>query len=134
MLQEFLRLAVYVPVDEASIGPGTTVASAAAVQEILRVLRAFDFAGSVGTYRAVAQISGGADTFTPTADSAPVHGTADIASTVPSARVVTYVPAATPGEDVDQLIGALVSAHPWEHPLVEVDRVSLWMPGKPPAP
>ena len=128
MLQEFLRLAVYVPVDEASIGPGTTVASAAAVQEILRVLRAFDFAGSVGTYRAVAQISGGADTFTPTADSAPVHGTADIASTVPSARVVTYVPAETPGEDVDQLVGVLVSAHPWEHPIVEVDRVSLWMP------
>jgi hypothetical protein len=65
-MQEFLRLAVYVPVDEASIGPGTTVASAAAVQEIMRVLRAFDFAGSVGTYRTVAQISGCADTFTPT--------------------------------------------------------------------
>jgi hypothetical protein len=129
MLREFLRLAVYVPVDEATGGPGVAVASAAAVQEIMRVVREFDFAGSVGTYRAVAQISGGADTFTPTADSAPVHGTADIASTVPSARVVTYVPAATPGGDIDQLIGALVSAHPWEHPLIEVDRVSLWIPG-----
>jgi hypothetical protein len=128
MLQEFLRLAVYVPVDEASDGPGPAVASAAAVQEIMRVFRVFDFAGSVGTYRAVAQISGAADTFMPTADSAPVHGAADIASTVPSARVVTYVPAATPGEDVDQLIGALVAAHPWEHPLIELDRVSLWMP------
>jgi hypothetical protein len=129
MLREFLRLAVYLPVDEASQGSGLTVASDPAVQEIMRVIRTFDFAGSVGTYRAVAQISGGADTFTPTADSAPVHGTADIASTVPSARVVTYVPAATPGGDIDQLIGALVSAHPWEHPLIEVDRVSLWIPG-----
>jgi hypothetical protein len=128
MLQEFLRLAVYLPVDEASQGSGLAVASAPAVQEIMRVIREFDFAGSVGTYRAVAQISGCADTFTPTADSAPVHGAADIASTVPSARVVTYVPAATPGGDVDRLIGALVSVHPWEHPLVEVDRVSLWMP------
>jgi hypothetical protein len=128
MLQEFLRLAVYLPVDEASQGSGLTVASDPAVQEIMRVIRAFDFAGSVGTYRAVAQISGVADTFTPTADSAPVHGVADRASTVPSARVVTYVPAATPGGEVHRLIGALVSAHPWEHPLVEVDRVSLWMP------
>jgi hypothetical protein len=126
MRQEFLRLAVYVPVGEAS--DGLTVASDPAVQEIMRVIRAFDFAGSVGTYRAVAQIWGCADTFTPTADSAPVEGVAGTASTVPSARVVTYVPAGTPGEDVDRLIAALVSAHPWEHPLVEVDRVSLWMP------
>jgi hypothetical protein len=128
MLQEFLRLAVYLPVDEASQGSGLTAASDPAVQEIMRVIREFDFAGSVGTYRAVAQISGCADTFTPTADSAPVHGAADIASTLPSARVVTYVPAGTPGADIDRLIGALVSAHPWEHPLVEMDRVSLWMP------
>jgi hypothetical protein len=128
MLQEFLRLAVYLPVDEARQGSGLTVASDPAVREIMRIIREFDFAGSVGTYRAVAQISGCADTFTPTADSAPVHGAAGIASTVPSARVVTYVPAGTPGADIDRLIGALVSAHPWEHPLVEVDRVSLWMP------
>jgi hypothetical protein len=125
MRQEFLRLAVYVPVGEASDG---LTAASAPVREIMRVIRAFDFAGSVGTYRAVAQISGCADTFTPTADSAPVHGAADTASTVPSARIVTYVPAATPGGDVDRLIAALVSAHPWEHPLVEVDRISLWMP------
>lgn len=128
MRQEFLRLAVYLPVDEASQGSVLTAASGPAVQEIMRVIRAFDFAGSVGTYRAVAQVSGAADTFTPTAASAPVHGAADIASTVASARVVTYVPAATPDEDVDRLIGAIVSAHPWEHPLIEVDRVSLWMP------
>ncbi|HEY2263031.1 MAG TPA: hypothetical protein VGI96_10435, partial [Streptosporangiaceae bacterium] len=46
----------------------------APVREIMRVIRAFDFAGSVGTYRAVAQIWGCADTFTPTAGSAPVEG------------------------------------------------------------
>jgi hypothetical protein len=126
MLREFLRLAVYLPVGEAS--DGLTAASDPAVQEVMRVIRAFDFAGSVGTYRAVAQISGCADTFTPTADSAPVHGVADAASTVASARIVTYIPAGTPGGDVDRLIGALVSAHPWEHPLIELDRVSLWMP------
>jgi hypothetical protein len=39
MLQEFLRPAVYVPVDEADEGSGSAVASAAAVQEILRVFR-----------------------------------------------------------------------------------------------
>jgi hypothetical protein len=128
MLREFLRLAVYVPVDEASAGSGLAVASAIAVQEILRVFSEFEFAGSVGTYRAVAEISSGAETFVPTDDSVPVHGVASIASTVPSARLVTYIPADTPGKDVDRMISELVSAHRWEHPVIEVDRVSLWMP------
>ena len=66
MLQEFLRLAVYVPVDETSQGAGLEVVSATAVREILRTFREFDFVGSVGTYKAVAEISSGAETFVPT--------------------------------------------------------------------
>jgi len=89
MLQEFVRLAVYVPVDEGSQDADLTAVSA--VQEILRTFREFDFAGSVGTYRAVAEISSGVETFVPTADAAPTHGVADSASTVPSARLVTYI-------------------------------------------
>ena len=121
MLQEFVRLAVYVPVDEGSQDADLTAVSA--VQEILRTFREFDFAGSVGTYRAVAEISSGVETFVPTADAAPTHGVAGSASTVPSARLVTYIPAGTPGEELDRLVDAIASVHPWEHPLIELDRV-----------
>jgi len=126
MRQEFVRLAVYVPVDEGSQDADLTAVSA--VQEILRTFREFDFAGSVGAYRAVAEISSGAETFVPTADAAPTHGVAGSASTVPSARLVTYIPADTPGEELDRLVDAVASVHPWEHPVIELDRVSLWMP------
>ena len=126
MLQEFVRLAVYVPVDEGSQDADLTAVSA--VQEILRTFREFDFAGSVGAYRAVAEISSGMETFVPTADAAPTHGVAGSASTVPSARLVTYIPADTPGEELDRLVDAVASVHPWEHPVIELDRVSLWMP------
>ena len=126
MLQEFVRLAVYVPVDEGTQDADLTAVSA--VAEILRTFRESGFAGSVGAYKAVAEISSGVETFVPTADAAPTHGVADIASTVPSARLVTYVPAGTPGEELDRLVGAVAAVHPWEHPLVELDRVSLWMP------
>jgi hypothetical protein len=126
MLQEFVRLAVYVPVDEGGQDAGLTAVSA--VQEILRTFREFDFAGSVGTYKAVAEISSGVETFVPTADAAPTHGVAGIASNVPSARLVTYIPAGTPGEELDRLVDAIASVHPWEHPVIELDRVSLWMP------
>lgn len=126
MLQEFVRLAVYVPVDEGSQHESLTAVSA--VREILRTLGEVDFAGSVGTYKAVAEISSGVETFVPTADAAPAHGAAGIASTVPSARLVTYIPAGTPGEELDRLVDAVASIHPWEHPVIELDRVSLWMP------
>ena len=126
MLQEFVRLAVYVPVDEGSQHEGLMAVSA--VREILRTFREFDFAGSVGAYKAVAEISSGVETFVPTADAAPTHGAAGIASTVPSARLVTYIPAGTPGEELDRLVDAVASVHPWEHPVIELDRVSLWMP------
>lgn len=126
MLQEFVRLAVYVPVDEAS--QGVDLAAASAVPEILRTFRDFGFAGSVGTYQAVVEISSAVETFMPTADSAPAHGMAGVVSAVPSARLVTYIPAGTPREEIGRLAGAVASVHPWEHPLIELDRVSLWMP------
>ena len=126
MLQEFVRLAVYVPVDEGTQDAGLTAASA--VQDILRTFREFDFAGSVGRYQAVVEISSAVETFVPTADATPTHGVAGIASTVPSSRLVTYVPAGTPAEELDRLVGAIAAVHPWEHPVIELDRVSLWMP------
>jgi hypothetical protein len=112
MFEEFLRLVVYVPIDEASGGSGLATASVTSVQEIMRVLLEFDFAGSVGTYKAVAEISSGAETFMPTGDSAPIYGRAGTTSTVPSAQVVTYIPVGTPDQDVDRMVGAVVSAHP----------------------
>ena len=126
MLQEFVRLAVYVPVDGGTQDAGLTAVSA--VQEILRTFRDFDFAGSVGTYKGVAEISSGMETFVPTADAMPTHGVAGIASTVPAARLVTYIPAGTLGEELDRLVDAIASVHPWERPVIELDRVSLWMP------
>jgi hypothetical protein len=76
----------------------------------------------------VVEISSAVETFMPTADSAPTHGAAGVVSAVPSARLVTYIPAGTPREEVDRLVDAVASVHPWEHPLIELDRVSLWMP------
>jgi hypothetical protein len=128
MLQEFVRLAVYVPVDEAS--QGTDLVTATAVREILRTMRGFGFAGSVGTYQAVVELSSAVETFMPTTDSAPAHGVAGVVSAVPSARLVTYIPSGTPREEIDRLADAIASVHPWEHPLIELDPVSLWIPAE----
>jgi hypothetical protein len=127
-LREFIRLAVHTPIDETDFSPRSSVEFARAAQDTLRVLREFDFAGSVGTYKAVAEISKGVETYTPTRTSTPAHGTPDMPSIVPSARLVTYLPKTVSDEDLSRLIHEIVISHPWEHPVVEVDRVFLWMP------
>jgi hypothetical protein len=55
---------------------GSEAASAAAVQEILRVFLEYDFTGSFGTYRTVVGISAGAETLVRTEDSALAYGAA----------------------------------------------------------
>lgn len=97
MLQKYLRIIVYVPIEEDALGSAADIASASQVQAILGVFRTFEFAGMVGTYKMVAELSDGMETFTPTEHSAPAHGHA--------------------------------GAHRWEHPVLEVGKVSLWIPG-----
>lgn len=79
--------------------------TATAVREILRTMRGLGFAGSVGTYQAVVELSSAVETFMPTTDSAPAHGVAGVVSAVPSARLVTYLPAGTPREEIGRLAG-----------------------------
>ena len=128
MLQEFVRLTVYAPAGEPSGEATPDMTSASSVQAALRVLSRFGFAGNVGTYRDVVEISAGTETYVPTDASAPTHGAAGARSMVPSARLVTYIPATTSEDELATLIDEMAAAHPWEHPVIEVDRVSLWVP------
>ena len=128
MLQTFFRLAVYSPISETDDRSSSDVVSTNAVQTLLRVFRKYDFTGSVGTYNAVIEISRGTETFVPAQDSSPAQGSVNVPTNVVSARLVTYIPTTTTREELDTLIEDIISAHPWEHPVLEVDHVSLWMP------
>ncbi len=129
MLMRFIRLTVYVPILEAASPElQSPIESASTVQAILDVFRELDYVGRIGTYKTVVEISSGTETFIPTMASTPTHGMPDLPSIVRSAKLITYLPASTQNAEVDRLVGEVVSAHPWEHPVVEVNSVSLWMP------
>lgn len=128
MLQEYIRLAIHVPINEADARPGSNIESASAVQAILHIFHEYEFVGSIGTYKVVVEISTGRETFVPTRASAPSLGVAGAPSAVPSARIVTYIPVSRSDLELNRLIDEIAEAHPWEHPVVEVDRVFLWMP------
>jgi hypothetical protein len=133
MLRTFLRLAVYIPVEDAdgqdaNFTEASWFMESGSVRSILRILRNTGYAGTVGSYEAVAEISPGLETFVPTGSSQPAHGSAGAAAVVPSARLVTYLPSSTPAGELSRLADEIAAAHPWEHPVLEVDTVRLWMP------
>ena len=128
MLQTFFRLAVYVPISETNDFADSDIISANEVQALLRIFRECDFAGIVGTYNAVVEISSGTETFVPSEASFPTYGKINVPSNVISIRLVTYIPISTTREKLSTLIDEIVLAHPWEHPVIEVDEVFLWMP------
>ena len=128
MFQKFFRLAVHIPIPATNDLSDSDVISANAVQTLLQIFREHDFAGNVGTYNAVTEISRGTETFVPSEASSPTQGEINVPSNVVSARLVTYIPINTAREELDAFIEEIVLAHPWEHPVLEVDRVRLWMP------
>lgn len=129
MLIPFIRLTVYVPILEAvSLELLPPIELTSTVQAIVDIFREFDYVGRIGTYKTVVEISSGTETFVPTMASTPTHGTPNLPSVVRSAKLTTYLPASTQSEEVDRLVGEVVSAHPWEHPVVEANLVFLWMP------
>jgi hypothetical protein len=133
MLHTYLRLVVYIPIGDADDqDAGNTAASrlmeSRSVRSVLRVLQNTGYAGAVGNYKAVAEISAGLETFVPTASSNPAHGSEGVAAVVPSARLVTYLPSSTPAEELSRLTDEIATAHPWEHPVIEVDTARLWLP------
>ena len=133
MLHTFLRLAVYIPVEDADdqdakFTEASWLMESGSVRTILRILQNTGYAGTIGTYKTVAEISAGLETFVPTESSQPSHGSAGTAAVVPSARLVTYLPSSTPAGELSRLADEIAAAHPWEHPVIEVDTVRLWMP------
>ena len=102
MLQPFFRLAVFSPLFQKTrlIVLAQILSLRDAVQIILRIFRESDFAGKVGTYNAVAEISRGAETFVPTKASSPTQGEVNVPSNVVTAQLVTYLPATTTREEL----------------------------------
>jgi hypothetical protein len=128
VLNTFFRITIYIPIEDASHAADSLIVTSESVQPILRVLGTYELAGAVGTYKAVAEISTGIETYTPTESSQPASGAAGSPSVVRSARLVTYIPSLVSIEELSSLTDEIAAAHPWEHPVIEVDRTYLWMP------
>ncbi len=92
---------------------------------MLAIIRADNPLGDFGLYRGVFEVSFGLEGFIPAADAQPTLGRAGAAALSPTLIITTYAAADADPSAVDAAIEALVRAHPWEIPVIELADVAL---------
>lgn len=121
---------IYVPVAPATLAALLAGESAAMERDpvlsaMLAIVRAQPALGDFGLYNGVAEIALGWETFTPGPDAAPTLGTADETTFSPTVTVTTWLRDDAAEADVDAALAALIAAHPWEVPVIEVTESRL---------
>lgn len=93
-----------------------------AASTILAVIRDDNPLGDFGLYKGVCEIAPGWENFQPGPDAAPTLGTSGTRSLSPTVILTTYADA---GADLAEALAALMAAHPWEVPVIELSDVEL---------
>lgn len=114
-------------------GDASAVERDAHLAAMVNIVRNSSVLGDFGAYRSVIEISPGWELFTPGADANPTLGEPGSSSTSPTAILTIFFPADAPSDAVDRDIAAIVGAHPWEVPVIELSETSLLVrrPGQP---
>jgi hypothetical protein len=118
------------PVSQATLerllsGQSAALEADPSLAALLEILRAENPLGDFGAYQAVAELAPGRELFRPGPAAQPTLGEAYRDEHSPSVMVTIHVPAETAGPSLDAAIDALMAAHPWEVPVVEVTEVRL---------
>lgn len=119
-------LTVRWPVDAETLGAvvrGDLAAVAAAdgrLGALLDVLRASAHLGDFGLYQDVFEATVGVEGFTPTSGANPSLGSVGTSTLSPTITLTTYLDARLSEETLDEVLAAVVAAHPWQIPVIEL--------------
>ncbi|WP_298290003.1 hypothetical protein [Novosphingobium sp.] len=130
-----LRVSVHVPVAASTLeallaGDRSALESDPVMARMLAILRAPGALGDFGIYHGVAEIGLGWETFAPSQAANPTLGAAGEVEHSPTVTLTTWIPADAPAEAVDAALAALMDAHPWEVPVIEVIETRLLVRGQ----
>jgi hypothetical protein len=130
-----LRVSVHVPVAAATLdallaGDRSALEADPVMSRMLAILRAPGALGDFGIYHGVAEIGLGWETFAPSPAANPTLGAAGEVEHSPTVTLTTWIPAGAPAEAVDAALAALMDAHSWEVPVIEVIETRLLVRGQ----
>ena len=123
-------LRVFCPIEARTLramltGDDTAMERDTTLSRMLNIIRSGSPLGDFGIYKSVVEIAPGWELFTPADDAEPTLGEVGSTTRSPTAIITIYVPMEASREAVDHAIGALVDAHPWEVPVIELSETSL---------
>lgn len=129
-----LRVAVHVPVGGETLaalraGDHDALEADPVLARMLAVLRGPGPLGDFGTYHAVAEYHIGGETFVPAQQAKPTLGIAGVIAHSPTVTLVSWIAADTPAGTIDATLAALMDAHPWDVPVIEVTETRLLVRG-----
>ncbi|WP_408590007.1 hypothetical protein [Novosphingobium sp.] len=124
------RLRIYVPVGESSLqallaGDRKALQQDPVLAEMHRIIREQPALGDFGIYDGVAEIGLGWETFAPTDAAQPTLGAAGETSVSPTVTLTTWIDPAAPADVVEDALAALMAAHPWEVPVIELTETRM---------
>ena len=95
---------------------------------ILAVIRAPNPLGDFAEYQGVFELSIGLEGFTPAPGAQPTVGTRGAHTLSPTAIITTYFRTGADPGAVEAALDALLRAHPWETPVIEVTDAAVQLP------
>lgn len=96
-----------------------------ALAAMFAIVRGDNPLGDFGLYRGVMEVSPGWELFTPTATARPTAGTAGENAVSPTVVLTIHLPHDAPQDRIDAAIDAILRAHPWEVPVIELTETRL---------
>jgi hypothetical protein len=99
---------------------------------LLAIIRADNPLGDFDIYQGVFELAFGLEGFTATPRAAPTLGSPGNRTLSPTVAITTYVDARADADAVNAALAALVEAHPWELPVIEVSE-AIRLASAPPA-
>lgn len=128
--RQVIALKVHCPVDRDTVGllargDFAAIDPNCALARMLAIVREGGPLGDFGAYRSVIELATGWELFTPGADARPTLGSAGTPTASPTAILTLHIPADAAEETISSAISAIVAAHPWEVPVIEMARTAL---------
>jgi hypothetical protein len=123
-------LRIYCPIDRETLA-GLMAGRAAVIEQdrvlgpMLDIVRGDTLLGDFGTYTAVVELAPGWELFTPGPAARPALGEAGASTVSPTAILTLHIPGDADEAAVARAIDAILGAHPWEVPVIELGETRL---------
>ncbi len=132
MLKDFYRITIYVPILQNRPFLGASLEKMAEtsplIKQLIQMLDDNSVVGRVGQYAGVYEIGLGLEGYLPVSNAQPILGEVGVRTRLRTISFKTYVITGSTRNTIDQFVTDVVKIHPWEHPMIEISDVKLWIP------